>query len=1057
MLTSPCVIGDSIVRLGVLAKRGVQFAESHWGATAEYLSAQIPDCTFQIVPLSFDEVIPAVVEQKVDFVLTNPSFYIELEAKYGASRIATLKNSVGDMVANQFGGVIFTRADRDDIQQLSDIVGKRFMGVEEASLGGFRMAWGMFEGQGIDLFNSVDLSFGKTHDAVVYAVLERKVDAGTVRTDTMERMAREGLISLGDFRVINIAAEEESDYFPFRRSTPLYPEWPFAILAHAPKELSETVAVALLQMPPDSRAALDSNSAGWGIPLNYQPVHELLKTLKVGPYKNYGVITYSDLLQKYWHLFIAGFFTLSAFGVAIYYVTRLNIQLGLSRESLHRAKATLEVRVQERTQDLVVINSELQQEIAERSRTQKMLEKVSSENRLLLDSAGEGIFGIDTQGRLTFINPAALQLLGWSGDELLGNSMHKITHFGGIEPYDCPVTDCPICSVITSRKSEKVVDDLFWRKDGTGFPVEYTSTPVIENGEVTGAVVVFEDITERKKMEQNLQQAAVVFETTVEGILVSDANNRIKTVNAAFTDITGYTSDDVLGKTPNILNSGHHSENFFQAMWDKLQKDGSWSGEIWNRRKNGQIFPEWLSINVVRDKSGEITNYIAIFSDISLIKDSERRLEYLAHHDPLTELPNRLLMQDRLTHAIKTAGRNNVKLAVLFLDLDRFKNINDTLGHQFGDKLLISVAERLEMSLREGDTVARLGGDEFIIILEQLDSINMAEKVAQKILKIISKPIKLDGVDLAISTSIGISVYPDDGDDSEALIKHADTAMYKAKEKGRNQYAVYTTAWSAIAKRRLSLENALRSALDRGELSLVYQPQIALADNQTIGVEALIRWNSEHGNIPPSEFIPLAEEIGMIIPIGNWVLREACCQRKRWFQQYGLALRVAVNISSYQIEQPGFFDTVQQILRETSTQPDMLELELTEGAVTKDRIQAAEFMSAAKKIGIGIAIDDFGTGYSSLSYLKDLPVDCLKIDRYFVKDIPHHSDDMAICSTLVALAHNLRLRVVAEGVETSAQYEFLKTLGCDSFQGYLFGGTPVGPDKLPGLIEAGII
>ena len=783
---------DTLVNIGVLAKRGDEFAEKTWGATAEYLSQTIQSYRFSIVPLGFDEIIPAVENQSVDFILANPSIYIGLEMKYGFTRIATLNNRVGDLISNQFGGVVFTHSSRTDIARLKDIEGKRVMGVEKTSLGGYLMALGVFQDRGIDL-GSMDLSFGLTHDNVVYAVLDGRADAGLVRTDTLERMSEEGLIDLAEFRILGHIEGEEPP-FPFQHSTPLYPEWPFASASYTPKALAQSVAVALLGMPADSQAAQDSRSAGWAIPLNYQSVHELLKQLKAGPYVDYGKITYKDVFRLYWHWLILGLIAITVLSVLSSYVTRLNFQLTASKLKLHRLNDELEQRVEKRTRDLASTNAELEEEIKERINAQKKLVRLSEENRLLLDCVGEGIFGIDVDGKLMFVNPAAMDMLGRTKEELMGDSMHVLTHHtrANGEPY--PESECPIHSVIQTRKLETVLDDVFWRKDGSGFPVEYTSTPIIDNGQLKGAVVVFKDISERKQMEQHLQQASVVFDTTAEGILVTDAQNKVISVNPAFSAITGYREDEILGQTPNVLNSGYHTANFYREMWEQLREAGHWSGEIWNRKKGGELYPEWLSINVVKDSSGNVLNYIAVFTDISLIKDTEQRLEYLAHHDPLTKLPNRLLLEDRLSHAIKTAHRNRSRLAVMFLDLDNFKKINDTLGHEYGDAILSDVANRLQGCLREGDTVARFGGDEFIIVLEQISDTDRVMGVADKILETIYTPMTHKGKSVLISTSIGISIYPDDGSKAETLLRHADAAMYSAKEEGRNCFAFYQSA-----------------------------------------------------------------------------------------------------------------------------------------------------------------------------------------------------------------------------------------------------------------------
>jgi diguanylate cyclase (GGDEF)-like protein/PAS domain S-box-containing protein len=637
-------------------------------------------------------------------------------------------------------------------------------------------------------------SFGETHDAVVYAVRGGKVDAGTVRTDTLERMADEGAIDLADFRVINQAPTLAGSGFPFLRSTPLYPEWPFAALASTPEELSQTVAIALMSMPLDSEAARASVSAGWGVPLNYQPVHDLLKRLRTGIYADFGKITLRDVLLLYWHWILVGAILLFTMAFATAYVFRLNAKLRYSRGALREAKDELEVRVEERTSKLAETNRDLEQEIEERKLTERRLKRLSREKQLLLDSAGEGIFGVDKKGNLIFINPHAMRMLRRSEEELMGDSMHQLTHHTKVNGDPYPRQECPVHSTMKYRETRRITDEVFWRGDGTSFPVEYTSTPLMEENELVGAVVVFKDITAQKQSEAYMRQIAVVFETTAEGILITDEHNRIITVNSAFTGITGYSKRELVGINPSILSSKRYDQAFYEAMWSTILGTGHWRGEIWNRRKNGEIYPEWLSVNVVRNEQGEITNFIGVFTDISAVKESEERLEYLAYHDPLTNLPNRLLFQDRLTHALQLAQRNESRIGIMFLDLDRFKEVNDTLGHQAGDTLLETVSERLQRCLREQDTVARIGGDEFMVIMENISDAGEIEPVAEKILRELELPVSILGEEVVIHASIGISIYPEDGKDCQTLIKRADSAMYAAKEQGRNRYQYYDAA-----------------------------------------------------------------------------------------------------------------------------------------------------------------------------------------------------------------------------------------------------------------------
>jgi PAS domain S-box-containing protein len=478
------------VFIGVLAKRGAEHALKKWGPTAEYLTRQIPGYSFKIQPLDFRSIYPAVAQGQVEFVLANSSFYVELEALYGVQRITTLRNRVGPTVSSVFGGVIFVRSDNDDIRMLEDLKGKSFMGVDEESLGGYRMAWGELDKIDIDPYEDMSsLRFGGTHDAVVYAVWDGKVDAGTVRTDTLERMAAEGKISLSQFRVINLQAPATDSGFQFLRSTRLYPEWPIASVASTPIDLTKAVTVALMNMPEDSPAAVASKSAGWTVPHNYQPVHDLLKQLQVGIYTSYGKVTLGDVLQLYWYWILLGFMAMFAMAAVTTHVSSLNAKLRGSRLDLQDARDKLEVRVQERTQEL---------------------ERASREKRLLLDSAGEGIFGIDSQGRVKFINRMALEMLGWDGyeQELLGDGMHELTHHTKPDGSHYPREECPVHSSLKSRETNRITDEVFWRKDGGSIPVEYTSTPIMEeDGKAIGAVVVFKDITERKHAEQLLIDA----------------------------------------------------------------------------------------------------------------------------------------------------------------------------------------------------------------------------------------------------------------------------------------------------------------------------------------------------------------------------------------------------------------------------------------------------------------------------------------------------------------------------------------------------------------------
>ena len=529
-----------------------------------------------------------------------------------------------------------------------------------------------------------------------------------------------------------------------------------------------------------------------------------------------------------------------------------------------------------------------------------------------------------------------------------------------------------------------------------------------------------------------------VIECNPTAIMIADARNRILAVNRSFSRLTGYEADEVVGQTPAILKSGRHGPEFYRAMWETLQSRGEWSGEIWDRRKDGSHYPKWLDITVVRDGArGPVTHYLAFFNDLSASKVAEERIRLLAYHDPLTGLPNRLLLLDRLTHALASARRRQGHVAVMFVDLDRFKNVNDSLGHAVGDKLLWEIAHRLNTCVREEDTVARLGGDEFVVVLESLRDKEDAMHIANKIHQAFERPIEVDQRMLHASASIGIALYPDDGENAEALMQNADTAMYQAKSLGRNNYQFFAPFMNAHVRERLDLENTLRQALERQEFELYFQPIVDLASADIVCAEALIRWrHPEHGLVPPDRFIPVAEETGFIVQIGDWVVDQACRVLAAWRDAGIQPPRLSLNVSPRQFRQPGLACRIRHILETHQVDAGQIDLEVTEGALMDQPEMAARILGELKAMGLGIVIDDFCTGYSSLAYLKTFPIDRLKIDRSFVSDILTDNSDREITLAVIDLSHNLGLQVVAEGVEEYGQLEFLRNHGCDKVQGY---------------------
>ena len=543
-----------------------------------------------------------------------------------------------------------------------------------------------------------------------------------------------------------------------------------------------------------------------------------------------------------------------------------------------------------------------------------------------------------------------------------------------------------------------------------------------------------------KENRERLRQAAAVFDCTREGVLVTDARGLIVHVNRAFMEITGYRREDVMGQQPSLFKSGRHSSNFYQQMFQSLERTGEWSGEIWNRRKSGEIYPQWQTIRVIHDDHGKVSHYVAVFSDISAIKDSEHELAHLAHHDPLTDLPNRLLFTDRAEQALASAQIHKRGCALLLLDLDHFKIINDSLGHNVGDQLLKLVGERLQALFGPGVTLARLGGDEFAVLAESCPQVAQAAGLAQRMLDAMKQPFIFDGHQLFISASIGISLFPNDALSAEQLLRNADSALFKAKSAGRESYALYTEELTAHAQNRVEIASELRRALEQQELCVYYQPVHDLNGSRLIGVEALVRWqHPERGLVPPGEFIPIAERTGLIADIDAWVMDQACRQMCDWLGQGAPLGFIAINVSSRLFARRELYEQVAQVLHQTGLDPAFLELEVTESAVMDDPEVALEQLHRLRELGLRLAIDDFGTGYSSLLRLKRLPVQKLKIDQGFVAGLPWDEDDAAIVRVVIALAKSMGMQVHAEGIEQVEQARFLLDQQCDMGQGYWFG------------------
>ena len=642
-----------------------------------------------------------------------------------------------------------------------------------------------------------------------------------------------------------------------------------------------------------------------------------------------------------------------------------------------------------------------------------------------------------TLGRFTYVSPQARELLGRDPDDWLSAGFLEAR----LHPDDAGRV-AEARSGMLSSGSGCSLDYRLRHADGFYVWVHHLSAALPSMGGQGDGTVrgILLDVSDRKLLEQRLAIAGQVFEKATEGIMVTDAQNRIISVNPAFETITGYVSDEVLGKNPKMLTAGLQAADHYDAMWQALERDGHWAGEVWNRRKSGEPFAQRLSVSIIRDPAGRIQRYLAMFSDVTTQKRQAEKIEHQAAHDALTGLPNRRLLGDRMGQAIVRAQRHGQRVGVAMLDLDGFKHINDTLGHRIGDLLLIETARRLTHCIRESDTVARVGGDEFMVVLPEISGQNDLQTLAGKILDHVREGYVIEGKDLFVSCSIGLTLYPDDGDNPETLLAHADTAMYRAKTDGKNTYRFFTAEMHEHAVARLHLEEELRRALRDGEFELFYQPVVRIVSGIAVKAEALLRWrHPRRGLVDPAQFIPTAEECGLMLPIGAWVVREAARQAAAWKGQASRGFRIGINLSAQQFQRGNCVALLEESLAAAGADAGQLVIEITESLFIDDQGDACRQLNEISAMGFEVAIDDFGTGYSSLSYLKRFPVDSLKIDQTFVRGIPEDDEDTALVDAIIAMSNGLGLDVIAEGIETDAQRDFLISRGCRYGQGYLFG------------------
>lgn len=845
-------------------------------------------------------------------------------------------------------------------------------------------------------FNHLDGTFGG--DVHVSIPVETLME----RSATGHDVGKHGMVSLYNGDRILLSRVPEATAVAFTATTPANRSEQFRSLIETGAEAKEYESVSLVD-----------------------GISRLISFRKIAPYPLYMTVGLAkqDILGD-WHKEV---YHIGALIVAVLLLTCAGAFACYRNWTRRLAEADeFAARTTTQCEDLENANESLK-------RDEETLRLREARLRSMFELLPIGLIRTTEDGHFLEANWAFLEMLGYSMEELSDRDTASLT------PEQFRQDDARRAFDLRVKRRFGPYDKEYVGKDGRRIPVRVSGTMVTESSGETSVWSTVEDLGEARRQETRNLLSASVFDNTVEAIVITDANAKIISVNPAFTDITGYSADEVLGKNPRVIKSDRHDSDFYKDLWNKLLSEGRWQGQIWNRRKDGEAFLASQTISSVRDGNGRIGQFVSIFIDITDLHHKDALLRHQAYHDALTGLPNRLLLQDRLGHAIEVGRRTGENIAVMFIDLDRFKIVNDSLGHDIGDILLIEIAERLQGCLRRSDTVARLGGDEFVVVLSSCGAATEAVEVAEKIVKRLSETTIIKGHHVAVGASVGIAMFPQDGDDVTTLMKDADAAMYRAKKSGRGTFRFYNAGLDGAASARLSLDIALRHALDRREFELYYQPKIDLRSGLCSGAEAMIRWNNpERGLVLPREFIPSAEESGLIQGIGDWVFEEACRQLASWRDGGRTPIRLSVNVSSRQFIDHGLSDRLAHLLESYRIDPDYLELELTESTVMAEPDLAVKQLLKLQWNNTPISVDDFGTGYSSLSCLKRLPIGTIKIDQSFVHLVDRQTDNAAIVAAIIGIARALGMRVIAEGVESEAEEKHLVEAGCAFAQGNLY-------------------
>jgi len=1050
---------DKTYKIGVLAYKGKKSAVERWNAHGVLLSQKLSPLKFEIIPLSYkhNELTNAVINRQLDFVITNPGHYTELELGGHISRMATRRMSGPQGVLDQFGGTAITLPDRHKINNYADLAGKKILIPSQSSLGGWQVHLREAITQGVDLRQDAQIIELKNHKKVVDSVLTGEADAGFVRSDLIESLVAKGLLDLNQIKVVN--KRQESAY-PYLLSTQLYPEWPFAIVSGTSIPLAKKVLHVLMAIQPNDKAAIDAKLFGWTIPGHYSSVIELFRETGLGPFKP-KALTWKKIIKYYW----LEFFLLT---LLVFIFLILGIIKTLQNNKVLSNEITKRKKIE---QELVRHKQHLEQEVIDRTSELENAQKEIIKSELLLKNvihgANLGFWDWYYQTQEYLVSDHWLAIIG-EKHLLINNSLKDWSK--RIHQNDKSHIKKVIAESIDKNMPYRV-EFRMRHTDGHWVWIE-SSGRVVERDPKTNKPIrlcgTHQDISKRKRAEEALQEQhkylQSIIDSIVDPIMVIREDYTVELMNSSISD-TLNSCQIANSEQPKCYEISHHRStpcNSSEHLCPleqviKSKKHTIVVHEHYNPDRS-KCYVE-LSASPLLDKQQNCIGIIEAARDITThlkaqdtLREQKSMLAYQAHHDVLTNLPNRTLFNDRLEQGIEKSKRNKTKLALFFIDLDHFKEINDSLGHEVGDEILKSVTKRLNDVIRDEDTLARLGGDEFTIIIEDLIQGQNASLLAQKIITSLAEPFTISEHRLYISSSIGISLYPDDGSTSQNLLKYADAAMYKAKDEGRNNFKYYSADMTKLAFERVVMETSLREAVKNEEFVVYYQPQIKSEinndNNRLLGVEALVRWqHPSMGLVSPATFIPLAESTGLIIELDQLVMKIAMKQMTKWYDQRLNPGRLALNLAIKQLQQKDFIGILDNILKETQCKPKWLEFEVAESQVMRNPEESIKLLKNISKLGIQLAIDDFGTGYSSLSYLKKLPINKLKIDQSFVRDLPGDAEDAAIIKAVIALAQSLNLNIIAEGVETKEQRDFLIKNDCEDIQGYFYS-KPITADKM---------